>query len=84
MSSTFGADGGRPFSSMAASRWRSVPSRRSTVATMVRTRRAVALGQRAEIALLELLVERPLLPQHAADDVGGDAARGEAGRRLGR
>ena len=62
----------------------SVPSRRSTVATMVRTRRAVALGQRAEIALLQLLVERPLLPQHAADDVGGDAARGETGRRLGR
>ena len=42
---------------------------------------AVALGQRAEIALLKLLVERPLLPQHGADDVGGDAARGEAGRR---
>ena len=42
---------------------------------------AVALRQRAEIALLKLLVERPLLPEHATDNVGGDAARGEAGRR---
>ena len=38
--------------------------------------RAVALGQGAEIALFKLLVERPPLPEHAADNVGGDAARG--------
>ena len=41
--------------------------------------RAVAIRQRGEIAALELLVERTLAPQHAVDDVGGDAARGEAG-----
>ena len=28
---------------------------------------------------LKLFVERALLAQHAVDDVGGDAARGEAG-----
>ena len=37
MSSTFGADFGRPRSSRTPSMCRSVPSRRSTVATMVRT-----------------------------------------------
>ena len=40
---------------------------------------AVALGQRAEIALLQQLVERALLVQDAADDIGGDAPRGKAG-----
>ena len=42
--------------------------------------RAVALGQRAEPAGFEQLVERTLLAQHAADDVGRDAARRKARR----
>ena len=46
--------------------------------------RAIALGQCVELAAgFELLVERTLLPQHPVDDVGGDAARGEARRRRG-
>ena len=42
--------------------------------------RAVALVlERIEIAGFELFVERPLAPQHAVDDVRGDAPGGEAG-----
>jgi hypothetical protein len=31
-------------------------------------------------AILELLVQWPPAPQHAVEDVGGDAARGQSGR----
>ncbi len=42
--------------------------------------RAVALVlERIEVAGFKLLVERPLAPQHALDDVRGDAPGGEAG-----
>ncbi len=48
--------------------------------------RAVAIGQGREIGMrrlvLELLVERPLAPQHAVQHVGGDAAGGKS-RRVG-
>ena len=48
--------------------------------------RAVAVGQRRQRRMrlvLELLVERPLAAQHRLEDVGGDPARGEAGRVSG-
>jgi hypothetical protein len=48
--------------------------------------RAVAIGQgrqRGMCPLLELLVERPLAAQHRFEDLGGDPARGEAGRVSG-
>ena len=43
---------------------------------------AVAFGQRAEPAGFEQVVERASLAQHAADDVGRDAARWQARRGL--
>ena len=42
--------------------------------------RAVALGQLAQRRLIfELFVERTLAPQHAVENLGGDAADGKAG-----
>jgi hypothetical protein len=46
--------------------------------------RPVAIRQGGKVAMhravVELLVERPPLPQHAIEDVGRDPARGKAGR----
>ena len=46
--------------------------------------RPVAIRQSSKIgmrcAIVELLVERPASAQHAIEDVGGDSARGKAGR----
>jgi hypothetical protein len=44
---------------------------------------AVALGEFVKLAGLEQFVQRALAAKHAGDDVGGDAARGEAGWRSG-
>jgi hypothetical protein len=43
---------------------------------------AVALGQRAKAAGFELFVERAPAPQHAVDDIGGDAPGGEPWWRV--
>ncbi len=49
--------------------------------------RAVAVGERGEVAMrrrvVELLVERPAAAQHPVEDVGGDAARRQPGRLSG-
>ena len=49
--------------------------------------RAVAIGEGGErgirVGAVELLVERSVPAQHAVDNVGGDAADGEARRRIG-
>ena len=46
--------------------------------------RPVAIRQSCKIrigrAVVELLVERPASSQHAVEDLGGDPARGKAGR----
>ena len=73
---------GSPRSRNSPSRCRSVPSRRSTVATSMRTSarsRSASAGRPGCARAVELRVERALAAQHAVEDVGGDAARGETG-----
>ena len=61
-----------------------MPSRRSTVATSARasarSRSSSAASSRRRI---QQFVERAAVAQHAFDDVGGDAADGEAGHVVG-
>ena len=56
-----------------------VPSRRSTVATMVRTSARSRSGSAPRSPRFELFVERALAAQHAVENVGRDGARGETG-----
>ena len=59
-----------------------MPSRRSTVATMVRASARSRSGSAPSPLGFEQVVERTPLPQHAADDVGGDAPRRKAGEAV--
>ena len=78
---------GKPLSRNPPSRWRRVPSRRSTVAVSRRISarsRSASRGRPGWRFARQLLVERDSPPQHAVENVGSDFAGGEAGNfRLG-